>query len=528
MEQTGVEAREDRGLWKGIFSNPRNDPGLDRKILFGIFVFALLIRIPLLIYPEVIHNDGTAYVRHAQEILSGDWSVRKSHPLYPLLIAAAHFITPTVEVAGILVSVLLGALVVFPVFGLGKEMSGTKAGTIAALFASVHPFLYMASGSVLTESTFHLLFAANVLYGWRAFDRGRWTDIVAFGLFTSLTYLTRPEAMAFLLVFGIWVLCIGPSHGSRPWTQRVGILLLGTFSFLIFSSFYLIQLRRETGRWQISKKVTVSAGSMSEGETAPSIDEIRVRKEIRISSFLKEPGTVLRKVASGFLHSLYLFQQVFTPPLTFFLILAFVLRKAEPFSQRITYYVLSYLLLFFGFIHPFFWVTRRYTSHVISICLPWAAIGFVEAAGWIRRRWEGSRWQERLPALMMGVVLVLLFLQGRVIHTRDHRVIQREVGAWMRIHLPKDVAIMSSLPQEAFYAERPWVRLPGGNYEKILEAARSRRVRYLVIDEMVDSETPDFWKKVSPEDLTPVKDWRRKAQRTVVYEVVYPEGKTSH
>jgi hypothetical protein len=59
---------------------------IDGKILFGVLAFALLIRIPLLIYPEAIHNDAIESIRHARQILQGDWSTGKTHPFYPTLI----------------------------------------------------------------------------------------------------------------------------------------------------------------------------------------------------------------------------------------------------------------------------------------------------------------------------------------------------------------------------------------------------------------------------------------------------------
>jgi len=404
-------------------------------------------------------------------------------------------------------------------------MLNERIGMIGALFAAVHPFLYTPSGSVLTESTFHFLFACSVLFGWKAFDQGRWRDILLFALFTSLTYLTRPEAIAFLLVFGVWVLLINPSREKRPWTQRISIFLLAAFFFLAFSSFYLIQLRKEMGKWQISKKVAVSMGSLSEDEQGTPAEMIRVKKKIDLSSLIKEPMTVVKMAGLGFLESVYKFQQVYTPLLSILVILGFVLSKGAPFSQKVTYYLLSYLVLFFGFIHPFFWVTRRYTSHVISICMPWAAFGFVEVTHWIRHRLEGSKFQENLPAILLGVLVVVLFVQGRVIHPREHRFIQRELGYWMKDHLSKGTKIMSSMPQEAFYAELPWIRMPAGSYEYVLETARSKGVRYLVMDEMTEENSPGFLDKLKNNDLIPVVDWRRKSQRMMVFEIVYAEKK---
>jgi 4-amino-4-deoxy-L-arabinose transferase-like glycosyltransferase len=512
--------------WKAFFNVllNREEGKVERKWVYYLTVFSFLIRIPLLLYPEVIHNDATEYIRHARRILSWDWSLGKAHPLYPSFIALAHFFAPSDEIAGILVSAIFGALIVLPVFYLGKEIFNERVGLVAAVFAAFQPFLYMSSGSVLTESVFHFLLAISCLLGWRAFKRGRFVDIVLFGLFTSFSYLTRPEGIGFLLILSAWVLFVNPPDGKRHWTKKVAITAVVLLGFFVISSPYLIQLRKEAGRWQLSKKISVSVGSLSDEEKDLPLDMIRVKKQMTVSTFLKSPLSVMSKMAGGFFQSLYIFQQVYTPLLSLLLILGFVLNKGKSLSLKGNLYLASYVLYFFSFVHPFFWVTRRYTSHVISICLPWTAIGFLEVVGWARKRFSGERFQWKIPAILLIVILLLLCVQGRVIHTREHRFIQRDAGLWMKDHLPRGAKVMSSLPQEAFSAEMPWMKIPPGSYEEILATARSKEVRYLVIDDQIEEDSPDFLKKMKQEDLIPIKEWTRKAQRLVVYQIVSPEG----
>ena len=496
------------------------------KILLFLLAIAFLLRLFLVLQPEVIHNDGTAYIHHARQILSGDWTGGKVPPLYPLLIAIFHFCTPNDELAGIWVSVFFGMLVVLPVFYLGKEILNEKVGTISALFAVVHPFLYMSSGSVLTESTYHFLLATSVLFGWKAFSTNKFYNILLFSLFATLAYLTRPEAIGFLFVFSIWVILINPPQGKRHWTRRVGIILLSLFCFLAFASPYLIQVRKETGRWEISKKASVSIGSFSEEESVPSIDTIK-KRGMTISSLVKHPLAALGKVGVGFFQSLYKFQQGFNPLLFFFAMVGFVplLRKDSPYSLKGNLYLVSYLVFFFGFVFPFFWITPRYTSQMITIALPWAALGFLKSAKWLHQRLRCRVSGMKFGAILLILILIGLFIQGRVIHPRSHRFIQREVGLWMKDHLPKGIKVMSSMPQEAFYAELPWVRMPQGSYEEIIETARSNGVQYLVIDEKIEEDSPGFWGKLRQGNLVSLLDLRRKNRRMVVFQIEYPQGK---
>jgi 4-amino-4-deoxy-L-arabinose transferase-like glycosyltransferase len=492
------------------------------KILLLLLAFAFLLRLFLIFSPEVIHNDGTVYIRYAKQIASGDWSGGKAPPLYPSLIAGVQVITRDYEMAGIWVSVIFGTLLVLPIFYLGRAIFDEKVGFLSALFVVVHPILYMASGSVLTESTYHFLLATSVLWGWYAFTRGRFSYILLFSFFTTLAYLTRPEAIGFLFIFGIWVLLINPPDKVRRWIRRVGIILLAILGFLVFSSPYLVQIRKETGRWEISKKASVSIGSFSEEEEAPSIETIKRRKGLTLSSFIKNPLAAAGKIGIGILNSLNKFQQIFNPILFLLAVwgLAFLFRKKKPHSLKMSLYLMAYLFFFFGLVLPFFWVTRRYTSQMISISIPWVACGFLGVSEWIHQRFDGKGVRKRIPVFLLIFLLVGLFIQGRVTRTREHRVIQREVGLWMKENLPKGSKVMSRLPQEAFYGEFPWVRMPSKEYEVILGYARSEGVRYLLIEEDIEQISPRFLEKMRRDDLVPVRDFKREAQKIVIFERV--------
>ncbi len=161
---------------------------------------------------------------------------------------------------------------------------------------------------------------------------------------------------------------------------------------------------------------------------------------------------------------------------------------------------------------------------MVSISIPWAAFGFLGLTEWLHRRWGNGIPLKKFSIILLILILAGLFIQGRAIHSREIRVIRKEAGLWMRDHLPRGVKIMSRLPQEAFYAELPWIRLPEENYEKILMVARSHGVEYLVVDDNIDQDSPGFWKNLKEEDLILLKDLKRGDQRMAVFEVVYPQG----
>lgn len=497
------------------------------KMLLLILVFASGLRLFLLISPEVIHNDGIEYLNHAKRIVSGDWSGGRVPPLYPALIAFFYSLMGNYEFAGILVSTVFGSLIVLPVFYLGRELFNDKIGVLSALLASVHPFLFISSGSVLTESTYRFFLTASVLFGWKAFSKGVFYHILLFSLFTTFAYFTKPEAIGILLVFFLWVLWIHPPAGKRRWKKRTGIVLIALFSFLVFASPYLIKIRTETGKWGISQKIVISIGSFLEKEGVPSIDDIRRRKEFPLISLLTDPLTALGKAGIGMVTSMYKFQQVFNPLLFLFAVLGwvFLLKKKNVFSLKGNLFVFMHLVFFFGLVFPFFWMTRRYTSQMIAVSIPWSAAGCLGVLEWFSQRFKKESLRERIPLFFLILLVIGLFAQGRMIHGREHRLVQREVGWWMKENLDQGAKMMSRMPQEAFYAELPWVRMPQAGYEEILREAREKGIQYLVIDEEIETYSPHFLEKSKEGELIRLFDLKKKDRHMMVFQIVNKSGK---
>ena len=494
-----------------------------QKILLLLLAIAFVLRIFLVLFPEVIYSDGTEYIRYAKQILSGNWGGSKAPPLYSVLIALVSLLTSNFESAGIWVSVIFGTLVILPVFYLGREIFNEKVGILSALFAVVHPYLYLSSGSVLTESVYHFLLTSAVLFGWHAFRRGRFRDILLFSLFTSLAYFTRPEAIGFLIVFSFWAFFIHPPQEKRDALKRIGIAVLAILCFLVFSSPYLYQLRRDTGRWEISKKFSISIGSVS-GEETGSLESFTRTKKITLVSFVKQPLTVLKKIGVGWLQALYKFQLGFHPLLFVLAVLGFAWSMRGGSSKKGSFYLLSYFIFYLGLLLPFLWIARRYTSLISTIAIPWASLGFISLTDWITPRLKEGRWKREFPALFLLFVLLVIFIQGIVVHERDPRFVQREIGLWMKDHLSKNGKIMSRLPQEAFYAEMPWVRMPEKSYEEIMEAVRSQGIQYLIIDERVRDPSV-FSEKATEKELIRIHDWNKKGEWSILFEVLPPSLK---
>ncbi len=78
---------------------------------------------------------------------------------------------------------------------------------------------------------------------------------------------------------------------------------------------------------------------------------------------------------------------------------------------------------------------------------------------------------------------------------------------------------MSKMGQESFYAEQAWVRMPQKSYEEIIREARARGVRYLVVDETINEDSPGFMEKSKQGELIPLFEMKKKNRRMIVFEI---------
>src|SRR5579863_5142150 len=106
---------------------------------------ALAIRVYLSFANYCISGDGVAYVRMAQWFSHGDW--RRSldavfSPLYPLLIASAHPFVHDWELAGNLISAVMGTAAVVAIYLMTREAFADRLLALgAASLAAIHPEL---------------------------------------------------------------------------------------------------------------------------------------------------------------------------------------------------------------------------------------------------------------------------------------------------------------------------------------------------------------------------------------------------
>jgi 4-amino-4-deoxy-L-arabinose transferase-like glycosyltransferase len=228
----------------------------ERIIMLLLFTIAMIVRLWFLPTYRVISADGIGYISVARDLMRGSasfWSANHP-PIYPALIAFTGLFVADLELAGRLVSIFMGSLLVVPLYLLGRDLFSRETGILAALLAVVWAPLRGWSCEVMSQATYLTLLLLG-LYLFLLMIRMK-APLLGFlsGIFMGLAYLTRPEVLmvyAAMFLFGIVRLCLEAKERNR---QAFVALLSGLVGFLVLLIPYLFILKAITGSWQLTGK----------------------------------------------------------------------------------------------------------------------------------------------------------------------------------------------------------------------------------------------------------------------------------
>lgn len=183
--------------------------------------------------------DVTLFIKVAQYGYDGfpknypDKDIEAFFPGFPMVLAAVHVVVPSWPAAGLLVSLVAGAVAVVSLSRLA-DLDGLDGGR-AALYLVLSPYaVFLAAG--YSEA----LFLAFALPGWLAARKGHWTSA---SLLVAAACTVRVSG-AFLAV----ALVVEWATGPRDW--KVAPWLAAPFVALFAYVFYLWTLTGDWLRWQ--------------------------------------------------------------------------------------------------------------------------------------------------------------------------------------------------------------------------------------------------------------------------------------
>ena len=229
-----------------------HNPVACRRVAGVVVVLALLVRLFAAWWFNQRQPDSTAwligdepgYNNTALELLAGQgytWVGRV--PLYPLWVAAVHWLTGTSYHALRYVQAVPGAGAVLLTWLLGRRVFGDVAGLAAALVAAFSYVLIHQSLHLLSEILFTplvLIVTLALWHAWREPTRGRFLWV---GLWVGISALVRPTLL-FLPLF--LLLPLGFALGLRRGTAGGGLILAAT---LLTVSPWLVRNRIRYDAW---------------------------------------------------------------------------------------------------------------------------------------------------------------------------------------------------------------------------------------------------------------------------------------
>lgn len=555
-----------------------------RWALVLIFLVGLVIRLAFTGLPRVARWDESSYVAIAQSLLAGQGYVELSGapdlqqpPLVTILAMIGLSLgLPLGWAAAGLAHVLLGSLVVLPMYGLARELYGQRVGLLAALLGATYPALAVSPlyWSTMTEPPY-ALFVLTGLYATlrcsqslrgEASARGpAWAWAALMGIAFGLGYLVRPEALVFLAVMLVYLGIIWLASGRRRPGRLLASGAIAVALTALLALPYVLYLQRVTGLWAISGKQGVSMdiawayvnkSQAMHDQAAASLDESgqeilwlspQALDKSMTAWIAEDPRRFVIMVRANMRDmGKALFQEdLFTPWVVALMALGLFgqpwtrIRWHRELLLLLALLPLASLLVFF--------VLSRFLVVYLAIGLIWAAAGLA-----LLSRWAGESGRNllarpgtarltpgrqalvdllRVLPLAGAVTLSLASGLGVAVNELPRQPFYHvEAARWLAENAPAGSPVMTRYTDPTLYAGLPKVAFPNANWPEVLAYGQAHGARYMVVNSWeIEEVRPYLAPLLTPEDgcLPPGLAYRHRIEgrdRTVfIYEFV-PEA----
>ncbi|MFH1943670.1 MAG: glycosyltransferase family 39 protein [bacterium] len=520
----------------------RNDKHRQWVTLTGFLVLGFLFRLFLMRYHFAIGWDEPHYLQMAASFASGRF-MQGLHtywtPMYPVCVAVFSFVFPNFEIAGRMVSMTCGTLVLLPIFFLAKKLFGSACAFWTIGLLALSPSFAFLSTEALAEPMFILFVVMGVAAGWKALESDSIRTSLLTAVLFGISYYTKPEGIGFwgiyVAVAGLWgIVDLIKTKGKK----KILIAVVSTVGFFIVACPYLLYLHGQTGRWTLHSKAFaaqqlgvreysdsgVNYGQLSDDHALLARDAIyhqgnflKSINENRQPTRSVNISILFRKFIINFYRTLkYAIPQTMGAVILILFFLG-LFRSAWPLKKiGITLYLLSFVAAFWLFFIPLFFIVDRYFLPGLTICFVWIGKGAVELTSWTKDTFRSFFQKKPLSSIriipesksIVVVLAVIFFFSwlpefGRVIARNewsdqywDEAVELKIAGLWLKAHASHESKIMSQNKSVNFYAGCTDVRKSYSfsidSFDDILAYARHQGVEYMVIAERYKASNPNL------------------------------------
>lgn len=488
-----------------------------RWAVISLLLLGMAVRLVFGSLPRMSRWDEASYLMIGRNLLAGNgyreliggFDVHQP-PMVAFLSAAGLALGLPLNWAAALPShVLLGALVVIPLYALGTAIYGRRAGLLAACLGAFYPALAVNPlywGS-MTEPVFMLEMLTGLYATYRtgvSLTRGKvpWGWSLLTGSAFGLGYLTRPESLVFALVLLAYLILLA----LRGWRVRLiptllaGVVIVATI--VLVAAPYVRYLHQVTGHWTLSGKAgtgmdiswaLVNDSQPMHDQAAAALDstgeEIMWLSHegltVSVSDWVKaDPQrflTLIRRNLRATVDVLFS-RDLFNLGLAALTCLGLFSHAWQRRQWR------GQLLLLLGLMPiASLWIVfieSRLLVIYIAISLVWAGAGLAQLTRWAADTLP--RW--RLLAAALPVTLVVAWMLWQGINVAREQIptqpfYRLEAARWLAENTPPGAPIMTRNAETPLYAGRPMVGFPRADWPQVLHYAQKHGARYLVVDE---------------------------------------------
>jgi 4-amino-4-deoxy-L-arabinose transferase-like glycosyltransferase len=556
-----------------------------RWILLLILVVGVAIRLAFTGLPRVARWDESSYVAIAQSLLAGQGYIELSGapdlqqpPLVTMLAMIGLSLgLPLGWAAAGPAHVLLGSLVVLPMYGLARELYGQRVGLLAALLGATYPALAVSPlyWSTMTEPPYALLVLTGLYATLRCSQslRGEagargpaWAWAALMGAAFGLGYLVRPEALVFLAVTLAYLGIVWLASGRRRPARLLASGALAVVLTALLALPYVLYLQRTTGLWLISGKQGVSMdiawayvnkSQAMHDQAAASLDESgqeilwlspQALDKSMTGWIAEDPRRFvilvranIRDMGKALFH-----EDLFTPWIVALMALGLF---GQPWTRTrwrrellllMALAPLASLLVFF--------VLSRFLVVYLAIGLIWAAAGLAQISRWAADSGRNLLANPGAPAFATGRraavdllrvlpvagTVTLLLVSGMAVAVAEQPrqpFYHVEAARWLAENAPAGSSVMTRYTDTTLYAGLPKVAFPAASWPEVLAYGQAHGARYLVVNSWeIEEVRPYLAPLLTPEagNLPPGLVFRHRIEgkeRTVfIYEFVQDTG----